>query len=198
MTTGPHEGRVARRYAAAIEQAALSAGCHARVLADLEDIVAMASTLPDLARLFEDRTVCRAARVRAVNRLFEGRVHAMTLRFLNLLAERRRLPLLASATAVLRECAERRAGVRRVSVTVARPPSTDAVEALAAGLRRASGGEVRMIVSVKPDLVGGFTARMGDVQVDLSVAGALRAFRRRVSASPVENRRPAAIAGAAG
>lgn len=176
-----HNSRAASRYAAALDAAALAAGSHAQVLDDVESIAGLALTSPELQQVLVDRSIPRGTRARVIDRLFGDRVHPLTRRFLGVLAYRRRLALLPEAAAAMRERAERRAGVRRVAVAVAREPGPVASAHLAEGLRRAAGGDVAMTVAVRPELVGGFTARIGDTLVDLSVAGALRAFRRRVT-----------------
>jgi F-type H+-transporting ATPase subunit delta len=174
--------RGARRYAAALDAVACADGCDAAVVAALEAVVQLASASPDLARLLGDPSIHRQARARIVAALFDGRVPPLAARFLTMLAERRRLALLPEICAVLCAAARKRTGTVAVAVTLARVPDNATTGTLTARLQALTGHAVALSTQVDRRLLGGFTARVGDTLYDVSLAGALRAFRRAVVA----------------
>lgn len=66
-------------------------------------------------------------------------------------------------------------------VTVARPLTDEQRERLSQGLRRSFGREVRLDVSVDPQLVGGVRVQVGDDVVDSTVAGRLNDLQRKMA-----------------
>lgn len=185
--------RGARRYAAALDAVACADDCDAAVAAALEAVVQLADAAPDVARLLGDPSIHRHARARIVGALCDGRVHPLAARFLTMLAERRRLALLPEICEVLREAARKRTGTVAVAVTLARDPDDATAGTLAARLRALTGHAVALSTQVDRRLLGGFTARVGDTLYDVSLAGALRAFRRTVVAADADIPRNAAV-----
>jgi F-type H+-transporting ATPase subunit delta len=102
-------------------------------------------------------------------------------RFLAVLAENGRLPLLTEIAAqfeVLRAEAER---VVPVQVRSAAALSDAEVEALKASLKKRFGADVSMTFEVDPELLGGAVINAGDVVIDGSVRGKLKRMERALA-----------------
>jgi F-type H+-transporting ATPase subunit delta len=100
-------------------------------------------------------------------------VDANFRRFVEVLAENRRLALLPEIAAqyeALRAEAER---VVNVNVTSAAPMGEAEVASLTAALKRRFGGEIALTRAVDPELIGGAVIDAGDVVIDGSVRGKL-------------------------
>lgn len=103
------------------------------------------------------------------------------LRFLGLLADNGRLPLLTEIAAqfeALRAEAER---VVPVQVRSAAALSATEVEALKASLQKRFGAEVSLSLDVDADLLGGAVISAGDVVIDGSVRGKLKRMERALA-----------------
>ena len=103
------------------------------------------------------------------------------LRFLNVLAENGRLPLLVEIRAqfeALRAEAER---VVPVQVRSAAALSEAEVDALKASLKKRFGAEVSLSLEVDADLLGGAVISAGDVVIDGSVRGKLKRMERALA-----------------
>ena len=103
------------------------------------------------------------------------------LRFLNVLAENGRLPLLVEIRAqfeALRAAAER---VVPVQVRSAAALSEAEVDALKASLKKRFGAEVSLSLEVDADLLGGAVISAGDVVIDGSVRGKLKRMERALA-----------------
>ena len=160
---------VARRYALALYLEAQEKGVADRID---EDMAALGDTLsgsPELGSLFRSPVIPRPKKEAVLNRLFEGKVDDLTIRFIRLLVEKERAELLPAAVAAYAALKDERLGVVEAYVRTAKPLGFDEAESLRKALEARSGKKVRMKMDVEPSLVGGLVVRMGDKVFDRSV-----------------------------
>ncbi len=173
---------VARRYAKALwalasEEARLEAV--AQELATFERVLADEPALRDVLLL----PWAKAATKRAIALTVAERLQLSTLakNFLALVAQRRRLALLADIRAAYEALVDQAAGRVRARVRSAAPLT----EAQRAGIRerlgRRLGKTVLLDTAVDPTLVAGFVAEVGSRLLDMSVKGQLAALRERIT-----------------
>ena len=94
-------------------------------------------------------------------------------RFLGLLADAGRLPLLAEVAGLFEQLRAEDQRVVRATVTSATALSADEVEQLRAALKRRFGREVELETAVDANLIGGAVIDAGDVVIDGSLKGKL-------------------------
>lgn len=102
-----------------------------------------------------------------------GQLSAEQQRFVQVLAENERVPVLpdiASAFETLRNAHE---GVLDAQISSAYPLTDQQVADIVATLAERHGRQVKATVRVEPDLIGGVSIRIGDQVVDASVRGKL-------------------------
>jgi len=104
--------------------------------------------------------------------------------FLALVAQRRRLPLLADILAAYQALMDEGAGRVRARVRSAVPLTDAERAAIRERLGRRLGKTVLLDTEVDPALVGGFVAEVGSRFLDMSVSGQLRALRERIIRDP--------------
>ena len=136
---------------------------------------------PPLRAALTDRMLPAERKRELMNRLLEGKVAEVTLGLIEraVLAPRGR-----TIERVLREFSELAATRRErliARVTSAVPLTEEQQEQLAESLRTATGRDIRLQLLVDPELVGGLTVRIGDEQIDGSVARHLAEARRRLT-----------------
>ena len=105
----------------------------------------------------------------------------LTRNFLALVAQRRRLDLLADILAAYRALVDEAAGRVRARVRSAAPLADPERAALRERLGRRLGKTVLLDTEVDPSLLGGFVAEVGSRVLDMSVAGQLAALRERIT-----------------
>jgi F-type H+-transporting ATPase subunit delta len=173
--------RAAGRYARALLDLAGEQGVAEAVRADADRLAALWSESAELAAFAGDYALPRAARRRVLDQIFGGRLHELTWRFVRFLEERKRLGLLGDVCAALGAMDDRRRG--RVEAWLDSPFEVPAAEtqAIAARLAERIGRTVRIRATVAPELLGGFRLRVEDRLYDLSLAGALDAYRRKAA-----------------
>jgi F-type H+-transporting ATPase subunit delta len=170
----------ANRYAKALFDVALQEKADLdHVDRDLQEVVAMMETSPDLAAASNRRTVTPAAR----QSLIEAVSKAMTLttpvtKLLVLLAESGKLHYLPDLANGYRERLLAHQNVVRAEVTSAAPLSPENAKAVADSLSKATGKKVEISTSVDPGLLGGLVAKIGSTVYDGSVKTQLERLRK--------------------
>ena len=175
--------KLATRYARAL-LAALPDATSAEI-AD-EFLAALAKAMEsssDLRNVLLNPAVPRSARKAVLKGLAEKhRVPEQVRMFLCVVADNRRTGHLPTIAQVFSEVREEEAGVVPVELEAARPLSPDLVEKARATLERVTGRKVRMMVEVRPGLIGGAVARVGSKVYDGSLRTQLEILRQRMAA----------------
>ena len=112
-------------------------------------------------------------REQAVALLAPQGAEASFTRFLGLLADAGRLPLLAEVAGLFEQLRAEEQKLVRATVTSATALSADEVEKLRAALKRRFGREVELETAVDASLIGGAVIDAGDVVIDGSLKGKL-------------------------
>jgi F-type H+-transporting ATPase subunit delta len=173
------KGAVARSYGRALFEAAREAGILPRVLdeaAALEQ--AWRTELPDL--LLSPK-VPLARRLEVVREVFAG-ASPLFLSFLELVIRKGRAGALPEMTAVLRQLDHQAAGRAMGRLESAVPLPEPLQEEIRVLMARLTGREPTLAARVDPELLGGFTARVGDQLLDLSLRTRLERLRRHLRA----------------
>ncbi|MFI5347628.1 MAG: ATP synthase F1 subunit delta [Elusimicrobiota bacterium] len=165
---------LAGRYAAALFQAAAAKGEDQKVLADLS--LAQKLLLDANATLRHPR-VAIADKKKIIHGALTGKVTAITLRFLDLLIEKKRYELLPMLSSVYGRLAAEKRGVAKAVVRTAHPLSADEQKALSARLKIFAGKDIELEVKEDPELIGGVAVKIGDWVLDSSLRGQLRRMK---------------------
>ena len=168
---------VVRRYAQALyEEAVREHQVHT-------DVALISDTLAgsrDLLLLLQSPVVPRTKKSAVLQRLFGQRVHALTMRFVQLLVRRGRESVLPSIIQRYGELSDESAGRTRVAAQVAHPVLDDMKASLTRALEKKLQRSVQLSVAENPDLLGGIMLRIGDTVYDGSVLHQLALMRSRM------------------
>jgi F-type H+-transporting ATPase subunit delta len=102
-------------------------------------------------------------------------------RFLFVLIDHRRVPLLHDAAEAFEAVMDERLGIARADVASARPLSSEQQQQISTGLSSLTGKQVRARFRIESGLIGGVTARVGSTVYDGSVRGHLDALKQRLA-----------------
>lgn len=173
-------GSIAAQWAEALIDLAGGAGGNTdeKVLADLEAVNKAVSSTPEFNVVLEHPAIPAADKKQLLIGAFEKSVDDLTLRFLQLLADRRRLNLLAYVEDTYRELLNQRKNIATASVTSADALSEKAVAEIKTKLIKQLGKQVELAVKVDRSLIGGIVLRVGDQVIDGSLKGKLEALER--------------------
>ncbi len=168
---------VARRYARAVFELAKEEGKLAEVTKELTAIAEAYEASTEFQALEltpgltdEDRTAVLGA---IANQAGGGE---LTVRTVQLLAERQRLSILPDLVELLAEMADEALGVVRAHVTSAHPLGEDYRGRLKRKIEEATGKKVLCTFDVDETLLAGIVTKIGDRIVDGSVRGKINAL----------------------
>ena len=169
---------LAGRYAAAIFEAALGKSETPKVQADL---AAAQKILADKTGVLRHPRVSPADKKKLLRSELGSGVGATTLRFLELLIDKKRYDLfpLIVVDYALRAAAQ--SGVAKACVRTARPLSADAEKTLSSRLKTFAGKDIELDVKEDPALIGGLVVKIGDWVLDSSLRGQLRRMRESIN-----------------
>ncbi len=165
---------LAGRYASALFQAAAAKGEEQKVQADLGSAHKL---LLDAMSALRHPRVPPASKKKLVHDALAGKVGPTTLRFLDLLIDKKRFDLMIMISSVYAKLAADKRGAAKAQVRTAKPLSADEQKQLAAKLKNFSGKEIELDVKEDPELIGGITVKIGDWVLDSSLRGQLRRLR---------------------
>jgi F-type H+-transporting ATPase subunit delta len=174
---------VVRRYATTLLEAAEESNQLDSVRGDVQGLRQTLDQSEELAAFVGNRYMSAVLQRGALERLFDGRVQSLTLNFLLLLTERRRIDRLPEMLELFEALYDEKSGVITAEVRSAVPLGEDQVGRLRQRLAEISGKEVRLQVEVDPAVRGGAVAKVGDTVYDGSVATYLERLHRHLVGS---------------
>ncbi len=170
---------IARRYASALRDLAVSAKSLERVDSDVSIVADTVSASPDLAALFASPVVSREKKKSVVKALFGDRVGESVLSFALLLIDKGREQSIKAITTAYRELRDEQQGVVEATARTAEPMSVDDQKRLQTALEEKTGKHVRLNVKQDAAIIGGLVVQIGDVVYDGSVRNSLAQLREQ-------------------
>jgi len=132
------------------------------------------------ARAIDSPAVPFANRRKAVEELLGKRVSRLVLNLALMLAARGRFSLLPQIGEQFDELVRRSRGIVSGTVTTPRPLPADELAALQKRVEQIAGAKVELSTEIDPALIGGLRVRIGDYQIDASVANRLSRLRKQL------------------
>jgi F-type H+-transporting ATPase subunit delta len=132
------------------------------------------------ARAIDSPAVPFTRRREAVEQLLSGRVSRLALNLALMLAARGRFNLLPEISTEFDDLYRRSRGIVGATVTTPTPLAADELAALQKRVEQIAGSRVELYTEINPDLIGGLCVRIGDYQIDASVATRLSRLRKQL------------------
>ena len=170
----------ARRYAQALFELAAR---DSRVDAWRHDL-GVASELagdPRVARAIDSPAVPFYRRRDALQQLLGSKVAPQVLNLALLLAGRGRFSIMPQVGREYDDLVRGSRGIVAATVTSPTPLPKDELASVKAQVERLAGAKVEMHQETNPALIGGISVKIGDLQVDASVASRLRRLRQELA-----------------
>jgi len=165
---------LARRYGGALHLAAAAKGLDQAVHGEL---VGALEALGASLAAFKNSRMPSADKKAALAAALGGSASALTLRFLELLIDKKRLGLLPLVCGDFARLVARDRKLAKARVACPRPLSSAEQEKLKERLKRFCGADVELEWTRDPGLIGGVVVRLGDWVLDSSLRGRLKIMR---------------------
>lgn len=171
------EQTVLRRYANALYQEAARQDCVEAIDEDIDLLRVTLDETREFARLVESPAIPQDKKKEVLRALLGERVHALTLRFVELLVDKDRETLLSSLLDTYRTLRDDMLNIVEVQARTPKPLDEGERDKLVQRLQAMTGKDVRLDVIENPDLIGGLVIRIGDRVYDGSVRQKLENLR---------------------
>ena len=156
-------------YSDVMFELAQEAGLIDQVMDDLGAIGGILQDEPEFLSLLTLSEVKPAEKAQIVRRVFKDRVNGLTLDFLCVLAKRNRMNFLHGIGQRYQTLSDEHKHLHRIEVTLAKEPQDGELERIRSDIRDAINAEIKLSVTVDPDIIGGIVIRKGDLMIDNSV-----------------------------
>ncbi|MGH9887413.1 MAG: ATP synthase F1 subunit delta, partial [bacterium] len=164
----------------ALLDVALKSGDGAALRTELDEAVRMLKSSRELQQTLDHPALPLEKKKKVLAALFAGRGSALLLKLVDLLVERRRLPLLPDLARTYGSLWNAHRGVLAAEAVSAAPLSKDEEKALQKALATLTGKDVELVARVDPALLGGLLVNMDGRTYDGSVRTRLVALREHL------------------
>lgn len=171
--------RVARRYAQALMMTADSPKAIDQITADLEVIKSALDISRDLRRLITSPIVSAGKKLAVLREVFEKRIGATTMSFIELLTEKQREGILPEVIEQYKALRDTKYGIINVDVSSAVEISSQQEKNLSEKLEHYTKKKVRVRFSLDTALRGGIVVKIGDTVLDSSIKRQLELLREQ-------------------
>ena len=176
--------RVANRYAKSLIKLAIERGELEKVYADMSLVNATCMESKELYLFLKSPIIKTDKKLSILKEVFENKVSKISKEFINLIARKRREIYLSE---IAREFVEQYRIHKKILVAVITSASglDDTLRKQVLEIVKGSlNSEVELVEKVNKDLIGGFVLRIGDKQVDTSLARKLKQLTMSFSENP--------------
>jgi F-type H+-transporting ATPase subunit delta len=168
---------VGRRYAWAMFDAAKEQNKLQELTADCNLISATLNGSRELVTAIKSPVVNSDKKLAILKSVFDGKISAQTMNVLGLLTRRGRADMMISVIAEFSKILDEENGILEAEVFSAVELDAAQSDLIQKQLESKTGKKIRLKKKINPDLIGGFTARIGDTVVDGSVKHQLERLR---------------------
>lgn len=176
--------RVAYRYAKSLLNLAIEQNMLDEVFKDMETVSTTCKENRELMLLLKSPIIKTDKKQAILKEVFEGLLGKTSMNFINILTSKKREYLLAQVAADYLRQHKAHKKITTIVLTSAVPLDKKAKDAILASSDIAANGEVEIIERIDKDIIGGYIIRIGDEQIDASVAYKLSSLKRNFSENP--------------
>ena len=173
------------RYATSLMDLAAERGELDTTHGDVESFARTIKAEPALAKMLASPVVPSEKKMAVLKALYGERFSPLLMQFFQILSTRGREPLLKEITDEFLRIYLLRKGYTQGTVLSASPLDEKALAEVGKLAERISGMKVQLEQTVDASLIGGFILRIGDRQIDQSVANRLESVRRDLRSTSV-------------
>ncbi len=176
---------VAYKYARALFEASEEEGSLDRVSQDLAGLGKLEETDPAFLRFLVSPRVLTEHKLEFLRAVFAPRVAPLTLHFLELLIDKKRIDILPDIVDAFDKLMEEHRSVLRAQVYTAIALTPDAERRLKSGLDRLTGKNVMLEKRIDPFVLGGVVVHLGNRILDGSLRNGLRILNENLQRAEV-------------
>lgn len=172
---------VASRYAKSLIDLATEKGQLEAVYADVLQVKAVCESSKDFILFLNSPIIQADKKVNTIKSVFEGKLNSITLGFLAIVTAKRRESVIPQMVNSFVEQYKTQKNIFTAVVTSANGLDAAAKQKAVELVKAQLNGEVELIEKTNSDLIGGFILKVGDKQIDKSVARQLSNLKKELT-----------------
>lgn len=171
----------ATRYAKSLMDLATEASSLDVVKDDMKAIAQVCAENHDFLLFLKSPVIKTDKKIEILKNLFDGKVSKLSLSFLNLITSKNREAFIPEIAKAFEEQYKQRKNIFTAVVTSARGLDAVTKQKVTDLVKAQMNGEVELIEKVDPNTIGGFILKIGDKQIDKSVARQLNSLKNELT-----------------
>ena len=176
-----NESKISVRYAKAFFGLAKDAGSFELLKKDIELLYQCIREIPELQFIIHSPVIKVSEKTRLFNEMFRSSFDPLTLKFINLVLEQRREEYLAGISRYFLDLMRTEQGVKPAEIVTAVPLDESLRQSILKLIAaKCNVRRVELNETVDGKLIGGFVLRVGDQQLDASIASKLKRIQNEL------------------
>jgi F-type H+-transporting ATPase subunit delta len=175
-----NESAITVRYSKAIYSLAHEKKIVDSLKNDMELISNVCKNSTDFILLLETPVVKTSEKSRLISKIFENKIHPLTLDFLQLIVKNNRETFIPSISRDTLDFIRREKNIKSAVLTTAIQIDQSLIEEVETLLEKELEGKVELTEKVNPDIIGGLILRIDDKQMDASVSTQLKKVKQQL------------------
>ena len=171
--------KLANRYSKALLDLALERNALDIVSKDMKTLVSVCESSRDLQLLLKSPIIKSVKKTDILLQLFDG-FHSLSKDFVSLISNNRRESDLYLIAKDFNRLFLEHKNIQQVVITSASNLDLTIKDKVLGITTKATNSEVELIERINPSLIGGFVLRIGDLQLDTSIATKIRRVRQEL------------------
>jgi F-type H+-transporting ATPase subunit delta len=177
--------RVASRYVKSLLGLAIEKNALEAVHSDMQGFARICGQNKDFVLMLRSPIIRHEKKKAVMEKMFSGRVHPLTMAFIEILTRKYREPLLPIIASEFHVAYNDYKGIGKASVTTAVGLNTGLRQEIERMVKILSEKSViELDEKVDNTLIGGFVLNVGDRQIDASIKNKLRALKVKLQENP--------------
>jgi len=176
--------RIASRYAKSLLDLCIEKGQLDAAHADMVMLKGIMDESRDLRLMLSSPVVKADKKVDILQKLFDGKLNAITMAFITLLTRKSREGYLPEIVTSFLNQLRMHQGITVAEVTSAVALDAGSRAKMMESATKMAGGQVELVEKVDATLIGGFILKVGDKQIDSAIANRIKALKREFAENP--------------
>lgn len=176
--------RIASRYAKSLLDLCIEKGQLDAAQADMVMLKGIMDESRDLRLMLSSPVVKADKKIDILQKLFDGKLNAITMAFITLLTRKGREGYLPEIITSFLNQLRKHQGITVAEVTSAVALDAGSRAKMMESATKMAGGKVELVEKVDATLIGGFILKVGDKQIDSAIANRIKALKREFAENP--------------
>lgn len=172
---------VATRYAKSLMELALESNKLEAVRTDMKAVKNLCEQNHEFTLFLDSPIIKTDKKISVLNEVFKGKVSDLTLSFLTLIASKHREALVKEIAEAFDEQYKQSKNIFTAVVTSAKGLDSTTKNKVLDLVKAQTKGEVELVEKIDANTIGGFILKIGDQQIDRSVARQLSEVKKQLS-----------------